>query len=115
TAFASVMGPDGTVAALPCATHRRGWLHPGRRRLSTTQPPGLARAWSSISPQPPPASPAPEAHGRPPPGGGPAGQQSRRAPAGGDIHHLRGYRPGDPRRTIAWKPSARRDTLLVRE
>jgi uncharacterized protein (DUF58 family) len=31
------------------------------------------------------------------------------------VHHLRGYRVGDARRAIAWKPSARRDTLLVRE
>src|SRR3546814_1802343 len=31
------------------------------------------------------------------------------------VHHLRAYRRGDSRRAIAWKPSARRDTLLVRE
>jgi uncharacterized protein (DUF58 family) len=36
-------------------------------------------------------------------------------PAGDDVHHLRGYRAGDPRRAIAWKPSARRDSLMVRE
>ena len=29
--------------------------------------------------------------------------------------HLRAYRPGDPQRSIAWKPSARRGALLVRE
>src|SRR5690606_33079740 len=32
-----------------------------------------------------------------------------------ELHHLRAYRPGDPQHTIAWKPSARRDLLLVRE
>ena len=31
------------------------------------------------------------------------------------MHHLRAYRQGDPRRGIAWKPSARRGALLVRE
>ena len=36
-------------------------------------------------------------------------------PAGDDVHHLRAYRRGDSRRAIAWKPSARRDSLLVRE
>lgn len=34
---------------------------------------------------------------------------------GGDFFGLRDYAPGDPVRTIAWKPSARRDTLLVRQ
>jgi uncharacterized protein (DUF58 family) len=29
--------------------------------------------------------------------------------------HLRAYRQGDPRRNIAWKPSARHGSLLVRE
>jgi len=41
--------------------------------------------------------------------------QSRLHPTGDDVHHLRGYRSGDSRRAIAWKPSARRDSLLVRE
>ena len=35
--------------------------------------------------------------------------------SGDDVHHLRSYRRGDARRAIAWKPSARRDHLLVRE
>ena len=35
--------------------------------------------------------------------------------AGDDVHHLRGYRAGDPPRSVAWKASARRDSLLVRE
>lgn len=34
---------------------------------------------------------------------------------GGDFFGLREYVPGDPMRTIAWRPSARRDTLLVRQ
>ena len=34
---------------------------------------------------------------------------------GEELHQLRPYRAGDPPRSIAWKHSARRDTLLVRE
>ncbi|MFX5926216.1 DUF58 domain-containing protein, partial [Acinetobacter baumannii] len=41
--------------------------------------------------------------------------QTRLHPAGDDVHHLRAYRAGDARRAIAWKASARRDALLVRE
>jgi uncharacterized protein (DUF58 family) len=35
--------------------------------------------------------------------------------SGDELHQLRPYRAGDPPRSIAWKHSARRDTLLVRE
>jgi uncharacterized protein (DUF58 family) len=59
--------------------------------------------------------PAPEAHGPPLPEGAGANALARLHPAGDDVHHLRAYRRGDPRRAIAWKPSARRDALLVRE
>ena len=41
--------------------------------------------------------------------------QTRLHPSGEDVHHLRNYRRGDSRRAIAWKSSARRDSLLVRE
>ncbi|HET6396706.1 MAG TPA: DUF58 domain-containing protein, partial [Pseudoxanthomonas sp.] len=48
------LGEDGRgelVLAVP--THRRGWLEPGRIRLSTTQPLGLARGWSRVWPRQP--------------------------------------------------------------
>ncbi len=35
--------------------------------------------------------------------------------AGDELAMLRDYRPSDPRRRIAWKASARHDTLLVKE
>ena len=45
-------GEDGTAElTLPLPTRRRGWLEPGRLRLSTTQPLGLARAWTRVWPQ----------------------------------------------------------------
>jgi len=116
TAVASLLGngPASTVLELP--TSQRGWLDPGRIRISTTQPMGLALAWAWVWPD---TSllvyPAMESQGPPlPPGEGNAGL-ARLHPAGDELHHLRGYRPGDARRAIAWKPSARRDTLMVRE
>lgn len=107
-------GSGQAVLSLP--TRRRGWLEPGRLQLSTTRPLGLARAWSWVWPDAPLlVYPAPEAHAPPLPEGAGAASRARLHPAGDDVHHLRAYRRGDPVRAIAWKPSARRDALLVRE
>lgn len=103
-------------AELSLPTVQRGWLDVPRLRLYTTRPLGLARAWSYVwSDAPLLVYAAPEASGPPLPGGSGEQAQTRLHPAGDDVHHLRGYRPGDARRAIAWKASARRDTLLVRE
>lgn len=97
-------------------TTRRGWYELDRIRISTTRPLGLALAWSYVWPSEPLlVYPSPEADGPPLPEGAGDNAQARLHPAGDDVHHLRGYRRGDARRAIAWKPSARRDTLLVRE
>jgi uncharacterized protein (DUF58 family) len=107
-------GGDG-VATLAVPTERRGWLDPGRLRISTQRPLGLAKAWAYAWPETPLlVYPAPEAHGPSLPRSG-DGAAARLDPAGDDVHHLRAYRRGDPRRAIAGKPSARRDALLVRE
>ncbi len=108
---------DGAGAAdLPIATMQRGWLEPGRIKISTTRPLGLARAWAYVWPDLPLlVYPAPEANGPPLPLGSGENSHARLHPAGDDVHHLRAYRRGDARSAIAWKPSARRDTLLVRE
>ena len=103
-------------AVLAIDTHVRGWLDPGRLRISTTRPLGLARAWAYAWPDAPLlVYPAPEAGGPPLPTGSGGGVQSRLHPAGDDVHHLRDWRRGDSRRAVAWKASARRDALLVRE
>jgi len=103
-------------AILMLPTVRRGWLDLDRLRISTTRPLGLARAWAYVWPDAPLlVYPAPEPHGPPLPSGSGEQAQARLHPAGDDVHHLRAYRRGDPRRAIAWKPSARRDALLVRE
>jgi len=104
------------TAELPLPTHRRGLLAMPRLRLSTVQPLGLARAWSYVWPQQTLlVYPAPEPYAPPLPmrsrGDGPPHPDR----AGEDPHHLREYRPGDARRTIAWKPSARHHQLLVRD
>lgn len=110
-------GEDGNAElALPVPAHRRGWLDPGRIRLSTTQPLGLARAWSRVWPrQPLLVYPRAEAHPPPLPDTGIDAQRSRVHPQGEEPHQLRAYRSGDAPRSIAWKHSARRDTLVVRE
>ncbi|GAA5079654.1 DUF58 domain-containing protein [Lysobacter panacisoli] len=103
-------------AQLLLPTEQRGWFETPRLRLSTTRPLGLARAWAYVWPENPLlVYPAPEPHGPPLPSGRGDRAQARLNPAGDDVHHLRAYRSGDARRAIAWKPSARRDTLIVRE
>jgi len=110
-------GEDGLAdAALPLPTRQRGWLEPGRIRISTTQPLGLARAWSRMWPRQP-LLVYPRAEPQPPPlpDSGEGVQHSRVHPLGDEPHQLRPYRSGDAPRTIAWKHSARRDSLVVRE
>ncbi|AKC85727.1 DUF58 domain-containing protein [Pseudoxanthomonas suwonensis] len=110
-------GADGNAElALSVPTHHRGWLDPGRIRLSTTQPLGLARAWSRVWPrQPLLVYPRAEANPPPLPDSGGDAQHSRVHPLGEEPHQLRPYRSGDAPRTITWKHSARRDSLVVRE
>lgn len=112
----ATLDSHGTTVELRLPTSRRGWLALPRLELATVQPLGLARAWSYVWPDTPVlVYPAPEAQAPPLPT--PAGGQGRPRPAraGDDVHHLRNYRTGDSPRSVAWKASARRDTLLVRE
>ncbi len=110
----SLGGNDEAVLALP--TERRGWLDLDRIRISTQRPLGLATAWAWLWPeQALLVFPAPEMQGPALPTQLSDSGAARLNPAGDDVHHLRNYRRGDPQRAVAWKPSARRDTLLVRE
>lgn len=107
-------GRGETELSLPSL--KRGWLDVPRLRIYTTRPLGLARAWTYVwSDAPVLVYAAVEPDGPPLPSGSGELAQTRLHPTGDDVHHLRGYRPGDARHAIAWKPSARRDTLLVRE
>lgn len=111
----SLEGATGAaVVAVPTTT--RGWLDLERIRISTTRPLGLARAWAWVWPAHPLlVYPAPEVAGPPLPDDVSDARRTRINPAGDDVHQLRNYRRGDAKRAIAWKPSARRDTLLTRE
>lgn len=102
--------------ALEVPAAKRGWFSPGRLRLSTQRPLGLARAWSWLLPDTrllvyprldTDAPPLPESLGD--------GDSPRTRAHGEQPHHLRDYRTGDMPRQIAWKASARADKLLVRE
>lgn len=103
-------------AVIDIATTTRGWLALGRLRVSTTRPLGLARAWSYVWPDfAVLVHPAAERNGPALPQGRGNDLHARLDPAGDDVHHLRAWRRGDSRRAVAWKPSARRGALLVRE
>lgn len=106
----------GGTAEVLLPTTQRGWLPLGRIELSTVQPLGLARAWGYAWPEES-LLVYPAAETQSPPLPAPAGDDGRAqvTRAGDDIHQLRGYRAGDARRSVAWKASARRDSLLVRE
>lgn len=115
-AFTSLPAADGTVVEVVLPTERRGWFDVDRVRISTTQPLGLARAWAWVWPDSPLlVYPAAEVQGPPLPPADKGGTKARLDLAGEDVHQLRNYRAGDARRAIAWKPSARRDQLLVRD
>jgi uncharacterized protein (DUF58 family) len=114
TILSLIDGSGQALLVLP--THRRGWLEIGRLRISTTRPLGLAIAWAHVWPDSPLlVYPMPEQHGPPLPDGAGVAAHARAQATGDELHHLRAYRRGDARRAIAWKPSARRDALLVRE
>ena len=115
TALLSLDRGEGE-ARLEIPTTRRGWLPTPRLKVATTRPLGIARAWGLVWPSGALlVYPRPEADGPPLPLGSGDRVQHRLHASGDDVHHLRNYRTGDSRRTIAWKASARRDTLLVRE
>ncbi|MCW4453546.1 DUF58 domain-containing protein [Flavobacterium sp. MXW15] len=114
--FAGLAQDDRTEVDLWLPTTQRGWLDLQRIRLSTTQPLGLARAWGWLWPEAPLlVYPQPESAGPPLPESDGAPARTRAHPLGEELQQLRGYRAGDAPRTISWKHSARRDTLLVRE
>lgn len=113
--FALPATGEGDVA-LRVEGAARGWFHPGRLRVSTDWPLGFFQMWSWLNPRsefliyPALEFPAP-----PLPGGD--GHEGEQAQAGSSEEHsgLRDYQTGDPSRRIAWKPSIRHDTLLVRD
>ncbi|ATS50838.1 DUF58 domain-containing protein [Xanthomonas citri pv. fuscans CFBP 6996] len=114
--FCALIEHDMAEVDLLVPTERRGWQDIERIRLSSTQPLGLVRAWSWVWPETPLlAYPRPEEQGPALPDGAGSPNKTRLHAQGEELHQLRPYRAGDAPRTISWKHSARRDTLLVRE
>jgi len=107
-------GDERIDVDLPAPT--RGWLRPGRIRLHCEYPFGLFRVWSWLNPDfialiyprlEATAAPLPLAHD--------AASEVPVRRSGDEFGMLRDYHPSDPRRAIAWKASARHDSLLVKE
>ncbi|MHB8678689.1 MAG: DUF58 domain-containing protein [Rudaea sp.] len=106
---------DGT-AGLRIPTAQRGWLRPGRLRLSSEYPFGLFEVWSWINPEfAALVYPRLETNPPPLPQHGARAQREADRSGGDELAALRTYQTGDPPRNIAWKASARRDELLVKE
>ena len=115
TWFDLSMADDGRVR-IPVPTQRRGWCRTGRILLYCEYPFGLFRVWSWLNPDfaalvyaRPEEQAAPLPH---------ALQSADHTPirrTGDEFAMLRAYHPSDPRRSIAWKASARHDKLLVKE
>lgn len=108
------MAPAGLQATCTLPTQRRGLLPLPPLSLSTTQPLGLVLAFSRLLPHAQClVHPCAEPNGPPlpiPPA--PAGNRSSHL---GEDEQLRDYRAGDSRARIAWKASAHRQGLLVRQ
>jgi len=106
---------DGAVA-LRIPAPRRGWLRPGRVRLCSEYPFGLFEVWSWINPDfAALAYPRLEVNPPPLPRHGAQAQREIERGGGDELAALRSYQTGDPPRNIAWKASARRNELLVKE
>lgn len=113
--FSLTPGQLPRVHLAPVAS-QRGWWRPGRLRVWTNYPLGLFRIWSWINPDTELLIwPRPESDPPPLPMSAHQHVGVRHGGAGDEHAGLRDYRVGDPPRMIAWKASARHDTLLVRE
>ena len=109
-------GSDRFEARVHLSTTRRGWIPLGHIRIWTDFPFSVFRCWSWLRPDLGYVIyPRPEAKAPPLPRM--SVQTGKGEPMRGDddLRSLREYRPGDALRSIAWKSSARRDEMLVRE
>jgi len=108
-------GEDGRVRVeLPAPT--RGWRRVGRIRVWSEYPFGLFHVWSWLNPEfSALVYPRLEANAPPLPVSGAEAEQISARRAGDELATLRAYHPTDPLRNVAWKASARHDTLLVKD
>src|SRR5579875_3642404 len=105
--------PGATQATINVPADRRGWRALPRMCLSSSLPFGLFRAWGWITPDLRVlVYPRVGEDGAPPSRND---DPRERLPGGDEFAGLRDYRQGDALRHVAWKASARRGDLLVRE
>jgi uncharacterized protein (DUF58 family) len=104
------------LATVPVPTRRRGRHRCPAIRVATRFPFGLFRSWSFVRPDMIAlVYPAPEADPPPLPAGrGESIPDSALAASGEEFGGVRPYRPGDPRRAIAWRLVARTDEIQVK-
>ena len=108
-------GRNCALVKLALPTEVRGWQPLPRLRLWSSWPLGMFRAWSWLHPaQSVLVWPRPEFSGPAPPA---VADDARhlRLHRGEELAALRDYRAGDPQRHVAWKASARHDSLLVKD
>lgn len=113
--FALASGHDDVVR-LHVPALVRGWWLPGRIVIATNYPLGLFHAWSWLNPDRQ-ILVLPHAEVESPPLPYDSANNGDHAANGSDEDYsgLRDYRATDPPRRIAWKASAHRDSLLIRE
>lgn len=106
---------DGRVR-MELPAPQRGWRRFGRIRIWSEYPFGLFHVWSWLNPEfAALVYPRLEANAPPLPLSGSDAELHAERRSGDELAMLRGYHPTDALRTIAWKASARHDTLLVKE
>jgi len=115
TVFDLAPDRDGRVQVeLPAP--QRGWRTFGRMRLWSEYPFGLFHVWSWLNPEfGALVYPRLEANAPALPVSGGDAETFPLRRSGDEFATLRNYHPTDPKRSVAWKASARHDTLLVKE
>lgn len=108
-----VAAHSSQAVTLSMPASSRGWLPAPRVRLQTRFPLGLVRAWSYWQPAVAVlVYPLPEANAPPLPQTG-TGREDGQGTAGhDDFSGVRGYRPGDSPKHLAWRQIARVDLAL---
>lgn len=115
TVFDLQPGDDGKIR-IELPAPNRGWQQIGRIKLYSEYPFGLFHVWSWLNPDfAALVYPTLEADAPPLPNDSALATTYVARGRGDELAMLRDYRPSDPLRGIAWKASARHDTLLVKE
>ena len=110
-----IAGGDGRVR-ISVPAELRGWCRVGRIRLYSEYPFGLFQVWSWLNPDfAALVYPRLEVGAPPMPHADDAAADVATKRSGDEFGMLRDYHASDPRRSIAWKASARHDKLLVKE